>query len=38
VGNIVRESSLEPCAQFIFFRTFDDDEEDDDHHESHYHH
>jgi len=36
VGNIGPETSLEACAQFIFFRHFDD--EDDDHHESHDHH
>jgi len=27
VGNIVRESTLDPCAQFIFFRETEDDEE-----------
>jgi hypothetical protein len=37
VGNIVRETSLEPCAQFIFFRTSDEDE-DEDHHEAHHYH
>jgi hypothetical protein len=31
VGNIVRESSLEPCAQFIFFRETEDDEEENGH-------
>jgi len=38
VGNIVRESSLEPCAQFIFFRETEDDEEhghDDDDEDEH---
>jgi len=36
VGNIVKETSLEACAQFIFFRQFED--EDDDHHDAHDHH
>jgi hypothetical protein len=30
VGNIVRETSLEPCARFIFHRQTEDDEEEED--------
>jgi hypothetical protein len=30
VGNIVRETSLKPCAQFIFNRKTDEDEEDEE--------
>jgi hypothetical protein len=30
VGNIVRESSLEPCAQFIFLRKKEDEDDDDE--------
>jgi hypothetical protein len=37
VGRTVRVSSLEQCAEFIFFREVDEDDDDDDdhHHQRH---
>jgi hypothetical protein len=31
VGHVVRESTLEPCAEFIFFREKEDEEDEEDH-------